>query len=715
MSWASAIKERPAAKHAAPVSPASFPAEVVDWARLVTLDFETYYDADYTLNKLSTSEYIRDKRFKAQMVGIKIGDKPTKIYPHARIASALRAIPWWTHSLLSHHTQFDAFILSHHYGIQPKKLYCTLSMARGLHSNEIGAGLDEVSKFYGGKGKIEGGLEPTKGVLVWPKALVESAGVYCANDTEECNRVFKLMLPKMPRDEIDLIDLTCRMFTDPVLKVDIPRVEAELAREIKHREDLMLSILKQIDQSPPDFLKGWTKAEKALTGQERDLLIVKKTVGSNEKFAALLRTQGVTPPQKISPAWMKKDRLTRSDDDKYAYAFAKDDQAFINLPQMPEAWTADLDLNKKASVMQLAMREAIIRALVETRLAVKSTTNITRAQRFLTAGANGMPLPVYYAYARAHTLRWGGGDKRNMQNLTRGGELRQSILAPKGHQIVVADSGQIEARVNAWLWGQNDLLDAFQAADAFEATQALLPKNERRDGVENERDPYCRMGDVIYGRAITKSDKTERFVGKVAVLGLGFQMGPPKLQMTLAKGALGGPPVYFTLKECVGIVDKYRRKNHRIEAGWSVCKRIIEDMAAGRSGSHACISWDHETIYLPNGLTLMYPDLKKSRGDQGWDEWSYQAGEQRKKIYGGLLCENIVQCLARLIVGWQMLQISRKYRVVMTTHDEVVTCVKTLLAAKAFDFMISTMRTPPMWCLDIPLNAEGGFALNYSK
>ena len=671
----------------------TFETEAIDWARLVTLDFETYYDQDYTLSKLSMSEYIRDPRFKAQMVGIKVGRKPAKYYTGARIATALKAIPWVTHSLLCHHTHFDAFILSHHYKIQPKRRYCSLSMARGLHSNEIGGGLDEVSKFYGGQGKLEG-LESTKGVRDWSPALIKATGEYCLNDTEECYRVFREMHPKMPVDEMDLIDLTVRMFTDPVLLVDIPRVEAELKRELQERQDTLLQVRKLVTDEA-GLLKG---AEKQLTGVARDELIAKRAVGSNERFASILRSCGVTPPLKISPAWMKKPAAERTDDTKYAYAFAKDDMAFTSLAEFPELWTLDLDLKKKSSAMQVAVRAACIQSLIDARLAVKSTTNITRAQRFLVAGANGMPLPVGYAYARAHTLRWGGANKMNMQNLKRGGELRKSIKAPKGYSICVADSGQIEARVNGWLWGQQDLLDAFSDAD---------------NGTG--RDAYCLMGDTIYGRPITKEDKTERFVGKVCVLGLGFGMGAPKLQLTLAKGALGGPPVHFSLDECFVIVTKYRRKNHRTEWGWKKCNEIIEDMAAGRSGSWKCISWGKEIIHLPNGLALKYPDLKRRVNDEGRDEWTYQGGAIRKKIYGGLLCENIVQALARIIVGWQMLQIDRKHRVVMTTHDEVVALVKTLIADKAMEFMIKTMRTAPTWCSDIPLNAEGGHDVIYSK
>jgi DNA polymerase len=428
------------------------------------------------------------------------------------------------------------------------------------------------------------------------------------------------------------------------------------------------------------------------------MLITKKVVGSSEKFADLLRAEGVDPPRKISPSWMKKPASERRDEDKYTYAFAKDDEKFINLPDDVEALSAGLNLAKVADVKKLAARQARLRSLVDCRLAVKSTTNITRAQRFLTAGANGMPLPCGYAYFRAHTGRWGGNNKMNMQNLTRGGELRMSILAAAGHLICTVDSGQIEARVNAWLWGQNDLLDAFRASD-----------------LGTGDDAYCRFASLVYGRRITKADKDERFLGKVCVLGLGFQMGAAKLQLTLAKGALGGPPIFLSLAECKAIINTYRRANNKIRDGWDVCKGIIEDMAAGRTGAHGPISWEANTIWLPNGMALKYPDLRKRQNEEGWDEWTYQSGDQRKKIYGGLLCENLVQALARIIVGSQMLAISRKYRVVMTTHDEVSAHVKARLGPTAFAFMQKVMKTPLEWCKDIPLNCEGGFDVNYSK
>ena len=720
MSWASAV--RAPTKRAAPPPPPVelfFPTitpAAVDWDRLVSLDFETYYDTEYTLKKLSTSEYVRDPRFKVHMVGIKVGRGKTKVVPAARVAGELRKINWKTHSLLCHNTQFDGLILSHHFGIVPLKYYCSLSMARGLHSNEIGAGLDEVAKFYGGEGKVDGVLESVQGVLNLSKQQYTDMAVYCGQDVDEMHRIFREMHAKMPADEMDLIHITMRMFCDPVLKVDIPRVQKEYVREVARRQELMLSLV-DLDEISAEETKKLlkTKAERQLTGIDRDMLMVKRIVGSNERFIELLLETGMSEsdiPRKISPAWIKTPVDEREDDKKWAYAFAKDDLDFINLPERIWELFPELDPENTEDVAVAAEKSERLRQLVEVRIAVKSTTNITRAARFLEAGKDGMCLPVGYAYYRAHTGRWGGNNKMNMQNLTRGGELRLSILAAAGHILCVVDSGQIEARVNGWLWDQGDLLDAFRNADTWDKALGVA-RGEKRDA-------YCRFADDIYGREITTDDKLERFVGKVCVLGLGYQMGPAKLQMTLAKGALGGPPVFFSLDQCKHIINTYRRRNYKITQGWEVCKEIIEDMAAGRSGSHKVIHWGGDGegngyIVLPNGMTLKYPDLRKAKGDKGWDEWTYQSGLMRKKIYGGLLCENLVQALARIIVGTQMLWIDKKYRAVMTTHDEVVAHAKKAQAEKCYQHMMKCMSAPLPWCMDIPLNCEGGWDVNYSK
>lgn len=440
--------------------------EAVDWARLVTVDFETYFDTHYTLRKMSTSEYVRDERFKAQMVGIKIGKGKTKVYGPKQMERALRAINWSTHSLLCHNTAFDGFILHHHFQITPARYYDTLSMARGLHSNEIGAGLDDVAAYYGKGSKIEGVLDQTKGVLDWPKELYDRAAGYCAQDVDLTYEIFKEMHVGYPSEEMELIHMTIKMFCDPVLKVDIPRVEAEYAREIERREKLFFGC---IDPTAYDIggklydkelhkklIKG--PAERALAGTERGMHIIKRLLGNNEFYADLLRAEGIEPPTKISKSWMNKDADERDEDDKHSYAFAKDDAAFTGLPDNIDLWRGKLSPNKVKDVPAISARQDRIRNLVDARLAVKSTTNITRAERFLEAGKDGMPLPVGYAYYRAHCLT---GDA---QVLTREG------------WVALADwtGGEIAQ------WSQTATIEfAYATANQFEVDESLVRADSR--------------------------------------------------------------------------------------------------------------------------------------------------------------------------------------------------------------------------------------------
>lgn len=363
----------------------------------------------------------------------------------------------------------------------------------------------------------------------------------------------------------------------------------------------------------------------------------------------------------------------------------------------------------------------------------------------------------------------------NLQNLKRGGELRKSIIAPEGHVIVVADSAQIEARVTAWLAKDLELLGLF------------------RDG----EDVYKYMAAQIYNKPVSEITKNERFIGKIAVLGLGYGMGAAKFQHTLATGAMG-PAVDLSLSECERIVSAYRNTRVKIGELWSEMDRILVEMILKRKGHFRTLRWDEEhRIWLPNGLYLQYPGLTgeehkilveeppeknekgkvvykgssskktkeeitfrnifyrdymgtaKARSIAAADDLDQEAEDQArqneeyftdsagkpkgKKIYGGLLTENVVQALARIIVGEQMLRISNNLketsgapiagsaearmvrRVVTMTHDEIVVCVPADAGQATLDMMIDVMRTPPGWCSDIPLNAEGGFDVNYSK
>jgi DNA polymerase I-like protein with 3'-5' exonuclease and polymerase domains len=619
---------------------------------LITLDFETYYDQKYSLRakEYNMSEYIRDPQFKIHCVGIKRNDEPVRWYRDRDVADALRSIQWDKSALLCHNTAFDGLILSHHFGIVPAYYFDTLSMARAVHSNALGAGLDEVATFYGKGNKLPNVLNLTKGIKDLDDNLMAQLAKYCAEDVRLCYEIFQELNKQYPQSELDLIDLTVRLFTDPVLRVDTDAVTEALDAELEERDELI-----------------------ARTG------LAPEQLRSSNKFADALKALSVTPPTKVS-------ERTGKD----AYAFAKSDEGFMDL---------------------LEHEDERVRNLCEARLASKSTINETRAYRFLKAGADGMKLPVLLNYWGAHTGRWSAGNKMNMQNLPSArsksrGALRKSILAPEGCVLVVADSAQIEVRVNAWLAGQTDMLQAF------------------REG----RDIYSEFATTFYGRTITNSEETkmERQVGKTAVLGLGYGMGAQKFQKSLKSG---NPSVVVTDQESQDVTTTYRQTYRYISMAWRQMEGILGLLVDNQSGTWKVLKYEDSSIVLPNGMRLLYPGLTHT--DDGYcyygltDHYRIEEAQALEtkihgnlvsyKIYGALLWENIIQALARIIIAEQMLIISKRYRVVMTTHDEIVAVAPKDEADEALQFMFDVMLTSPSWAPDLPLNASGGYAENYSK
>lgn len=405
--------------------------------QFLTLDFETYYDKEYSLAKMTTEAYVRDERFYVHGVGIKDGTGITVYYPDDEVAEALAETKWGDTAVLCHNTMFDAFILSHHYGIYPKMLLDTLCMARALWPHESGA-LGSLAKRVPDREKGHE-LESFLGVLRLNDEQQRRMSGYCRNDVDLTFDLFQTMKVGFPTDELRLIDITLKMFTEPTLVLD---------------EQLLLDHLDDLER----------KRETLLASVPHGLTALR----SNDQFAALLRAQGVEPPMKYSTALLKRGVK------KLTYAFAKTDEGMQAL------------LDHENEQVQL---------LATARLGVKSSIEKTRTESFLGVASRGtLPVPISYCGAR-NTLRFAGADKTNLQNLPRGGALRKSICAPKGKKMIVCDLASIEARMTAYLAGQTDLLELFRAG----------------------ADVYSDFASTIYGRSITKSDKLERFLGKVCL------------------------------------------------------------------------------------------------------------------------------------------------------------------------------------------------------
>jgi len=271
--------------------------------------------------------------------------------------------------------------------------------------------------------------------------------------------------------------------------------------------------------------------------------------------------------------------------------------------------------------------------------------------------------------------------------------LKNAIVASQGHQVINCDSSQIEARVLVWVAGQNDVLSWYAEG----------------------RDVYCEFASKIYGRTITKEDKTERAVGKTCILGLGYGTGWAKLQSTL-KLAAG---VEFDDQECKRLVGVYREVNDKVIQLWGACDNALQDIAnwpKGKEPYHLgptkALLVTPRGIQLPNGLYIQYPGLTWDTSESK-SKFVYKSRQGLNSIWGGSVVENVIQALARIIVGQQMLEINKKYRPVLTVHDAVVCVVPSVDVETSLLYITDVMSTPPYWATGLPVACEAHFGDSY--
>jgi DNA polymerase len=601
---------------------------------IITIDFESAYGGDLGFRTQTTEEYVRDPRFEVIGVAVQVNDGEPKWFSGDTLSTYafLRNYDWENSLALAHNAVFDGFILSEHFGIKPKGWLDTLSMGRALHGTNVGGSLAVLAAHYG----IGVKGEQVKQYINYfrknftPEELADY-GSYCRNDVTLTWDLFGLMSQGFPKTELRLIDLTIRMFTDPVLRLDEKILRDHLLKEQDRKEEL----LRNFD---------------------------KDTLMSNPQFADLLRAMGVEPPMKKSPAT-----------GKLTYAFAKTDEEFKALLEHPVT---------------------AVQTLVAARLGTKSTIEESRTERFIGISQRG-PMPVPLRYYAAHTGRWGGDDKLNLQNLPRKSPLKFSILAPDGYMMIDSDSSQIEARTLAWLAGQDDLVEAFDRGE----------------------DVYKIMASAIYGKAISEISKDERFVGKTTILGAGYGMGAAKFQVQLKNFG-----VAIELDEAKRIIDTYRRTYPKITELWKAAGGILGAIIGDQStelGRGGLLKIEGKAgILLPNGLYLRYPNLRRSTNEEdGKTEYVYDTKKGKatipNRIYGGKVVENVCQALARIVIGDQMLLVAKKYQVVMTVHDAIACIVPEAEVERAVEYVELCMRIRPQWGPELPLNCESGSGKSY--
>jgi DNA polymerase len=595
---------------------------------ILTLDFETFYSRDFSLTKSTTEEYVRSDLFQTIGVSVKENDGEAKWFSgtHEEILDFLSSYNWSSSFALAHNAMFDSAILSWRFGIFPMAWLDTLSMARATDGLEAGNSLAKLAVRYNlGRKGTEVVEALNKRREDFSKHDLSSYGGYCNNDVELTYALFHVLVQRFSRSELELISLTIKMFSEPVLQLDTPLLEQHLMQVQARKEKLLAQCVAN-----------------------------KETLMSNPKLAELLIKMGVEPPMKESPA-----------NGKLTYAFAKNDEEFKALMEHPDER---------------------VQAIIAARLGTKSTLEETRTQRFISISLRGrMPVPLRY-YA-AHTGRWGGDDKLNLQNLPRKSLLKDSIIAPKGYVLIDADSSQIEARIVAWLSGQQDLVDAF----------------------ERKEDVYKIMASAIYNKAENEIEANERFVGKTTILGAGYGMGHTKFGIQLKTFG-----VEIEDQEASRIISVYRQTYPHIPRLWKEANNSLEALRQNKTTAIGCqpqaLSVTESGFLLPSGLYLNYKDLQ-----EGEDGYTYASRRGRIKIYGGKVVENVCQALARCVIGEQMIKISRKYKVALTVHDAVMVVVKEEEKDEALVYIEECMNYRPSWALTLPLACEIGVGKSYGE
>lgn len=619
----------------------------------ITLDFETFYDSKIKLGfkHQTTEEYVRDSRFEVIGVAVQVDDGQPEWFSgtHAEVGDYLSKFDWNDSAVLCHNTIFDGCILSWHFGIKPAFLFDTLCMARALHGVEAGGSLKALAERYalGVKGEEVIAAEGKKREAFTPAELAQY-GRYCENDVDLTYRLFQRLSSAFPQEEFELIDMTIRMFTEPVFHVDDALLQERLEELQKEKSELLRDLMSQLN----------CDTEEA----------VRKKLSSNKQFAQVLEDHGVKAPMKVS-------KTTGKD----TYALAKNDEGFLALTEHDDP---------------------LIQQLCAVRLGTKSTIEESRIQRFIDVGArNKGLLPIPLKYYGAHTGRWAGMDKVNFQNLPSRDKkkkaLKNAVVAPDGHVVINCDSSQIEARVLVWLAGQEDVVKQFA----------------------NGEDVYSLFASDVYDRPISKSDPVERFVGKTCILGLGYGTGAMKLQHTLKTTPPGAVVDDDESKRIVGV---YREKNDKVIELWKEGDEVIKTLADWGNtkpfyyGNHKCLQVHKEGIRLPNGLYIRYKELKLDTSESK-SQYVYKSRKGPVSIWGGTLVENVVQALARIVVGEQMLKIRSRYPVKLTVHDAAVVVVPESEKDAAMDFIIECMSITPDWASGLPVACEAKFATSYGE
>ena len=618
--------------------------------KLITLDFETYYTKEFGFSRLTTEEYIRDPRFEVIGVAVQVENGEPEWFSGDR--ESLRKWLWkfdWKNSMVLAHNTLFDGAILHWHFGITPAVFLD-TLCMARAIHGVDAG-GSLAKLATRYQIGEKGTEVNDAI---GKARLDFTPEDLAQYGEYCKNDVRLTY--------DLFNIMSKGFPMEELKLIDMTLRMFTHPLLYVDQETLTERLTDLLSEKSELLGSLKEQLKCDTEEE-----VRDKMSSNPKFAKVLESFNIIVPLKKSPTTGKE-----------VPALAKKDEGFIALTEHEDTF---------------------IQHLCAVRLGTKSTLEEKRIERFMEIGKRNkgmMPIPL--KYYGAHTGRWSGTDKINFQNLpsrdVKKKALKKAIVPPDGYMVINSDSSQIEARVLPWLAGQDEVVKQFA------------------DG----EDVYSIFATEVYGRPISKKDPTERFVGKTCILGLGYGTGALKLQHTLSTSQ----PVSVKLdeEECKRIVGVYRDKNDKVVDLWGEADRMLNQMLNGnitkplQFGKHACVYYDNDGIILPNNMRIRYTNIRREDID-GKSQIVYDSRKGTISIWGGAVVENVVQALARIVVGAQMVEINDTYRVALTVHDAAVVVIPDDEVDEAINLITGLMSKPPAWADGLPVACEAKAGATY--
>lgn len=626
------------------------------------LDFESYFNKDYSLSKISIIEYLFDPRFELTGIGTKRYGTDSRF--HGGPKAAAEHIRWLQRKfginfeycvVVVANDKFDISILYHKFGIDPSYVIDIQHLdrhveARARHSVEKMAErwnttrkTDELKDL---KGKYWKDLNSEE------KKLLEQ---YTLNDINVEEELLTLLLPMLTRPEVELplARITLDMFLKPKFKVDVDK-----ARDIwlGYRDD-MNCVLREVGHP-------------------------KETISGNIAFKNLLcdALGDEEPP-------MKRGKPNKDGSEKWILAVSKDDTGRDYL---------------------LTHSNPTVRRLMKARIEVKSTplhqSRVTRIVNQSKPLKGYLPVPLIFN--TAHTGRWGGGQWINLQNLPL--ELKLLLVAPEGYVIVQADQAQIEARMLPYFAGQDDLIEDFRnGVDVYSNfAQYILDKPVRKP---RPTDP----------KPVAKLMKTRRQFGKVGILACGYGMGGDKCFNYMQTNPMVAPDLAqliedgtITLGFAKKLVNTYRVRYKKIPQFWGTLEKAFkfvvrypDKIKELKCGVKFWVKGSTVFMQLPSGRVMRYQDVSIDDNDISW-KWGY--------LWGGVLAENLVQAASRDLIAENILALDKVgVKTALTVHDSILSVVPVDRQAETELAFKEIMSHPAIWCPTLPVAVEVDSADHY--